>query len=140
MRCEELMKQKIECVGPTDTGRDASQKMRDANVGFLPVCDNDGRVLGTVTDRDIAIRIVADDLPSGTPIERVMTKEVVACRESDDLTEALRLMRENHKSRVMVVDDDGRIRGVISLSDIARIAAGESAETLREISGREART
>lgn len=138
MRCEEIMKRDVECVSPRDTVEDAASRMRDANVGFLPVCDESNKVLGTLTDRDIAIRLVAARKPGGTHVEDVMTSEVVACRPEDDVREAENAMAQHQKSRIMCTDAGGRLLGVISLSDIAQHETGERAsETLREVSERE---
>jgi CBS domain-containing protein len=140
MRCEEIMKRDFEWVSPRDTVEDAARKMRDHNVGFLPVCDQSKRVLGTLTDRDIAIRIVAAKKSGTVPIEDVMTREVVACGPQDDLQKTEQLMARNHKSRIMCVDSNGRLVGVISLSDIAQHDHGaQAADTLRQVSAREAR-
>ena len=136
MQCQEIMKRNVECVSPGERTADAARKMRDANVGFLPVCGDDGKVLGTLTDRDIAIRLVAENQPGDRPIEEIMTKEVVACRPDADLHEATRLMREHHKSRILCTEADGRLLGVISLSDIAQVAE-DSSDTLRDVSARE---
>lgn len=137
MLCEDIMKIEVERVSPVDTIEDAARKMRDENVGFLPVCDESKHVVGTITDRDIAIRAVADSLPGTTPVEEVMTGEVVACSPQDSIEIALQLMAENHKSRIMCVDEEGRLVGVISLSDIAQLV-GDASETLRQVSDREA--
>jgi CBS domain-containing protein len=135
------MKSNVECITTKDTVQAAATKMRDDNIGFLPVCDDGKKVLGTVTDRDIAIRACASDRPaSSTRISDVMTKEVVACKPSDDITRAQQLMSQHHKSRMLCVDDSGRLVGVISLSDIAQHLASTSGQTLRDISEREART
>src|SRR5260221_3777880 len=114
--------------------------MREENLGFLPVCDQSKRVLGTITDRDIAVRIVASARPATTLIEDVMTREVVSCRPDDDLQRAQQLMARNHKSRIMCLDKDGRLVGIISLSDIVQHEQGtDAAETLRKVSEREVR-
>jgi CBS domain-containing protein len=136
MQCQEIMKRNAECLSPSDQAADAARKMRDNNVGFLPVCDDDGKVLGTLTDRDITVRLVADDRPGDRPVEEIMTDEVVACSPEADLGEAMQLMREHHKSRILCTDGDGRLVGVISLSDIAQVAE-DSSTTLRDISARE---
>jgi CBS domain-containing protein len=139
MLCEQLMKQLVECVSPKDTVRDAAQRMRSMNIGFLPVCDDERRVLGTVTDRDIALRIVAANKPSSTPIEEIMTREVVACRPGDSVTQARHVMGEHQKSRLLCTDEDGHLVGVISLSDLAESEPAGAARTLREVALREAR-
>jgi CBS domain-containing protein len=140
MRCEEIMKRDVECVSPQDTAQTAAQRMRDENVGFLPVCDASKKVLGTVTDRDLAIRVLADARAATTAINDVLTSEVIACRPEDDLRKAEELMAKHHKSRMMCIDANGRLVGVISLSDIAQLEFGvRASQTLRDVSEREAR-
>ncbi len=140
MTCAELMKQDVECVAPSQSARDAARKMRDRNVGFLPICDHGKKVLGTVTDRDIAIRLVAEDHPARTTIREIMTSDIVACRPQDDLSKAEQLMAEHQKSRILVIDDSGTLKGVISLSDVVehedeqRAAKVAKAVTAREAS------
>lgn len=141
MRCEEIMKRDVDCVSPRDTVEDAAARMRDENIGFLPVCDQSRKVLGTLTDRDIVIRLVAAKKPASTFVEEILTKEVIACRPGDNVREAEKAMAKNHKSRIMCVDDGGRLVGVISLSDIAQHdRAGRAADTLRGVSEREVKT
>jgi CBS domain-containing protein len=138
MRCEEIMKKSVECIAPKDTVEAAARRMRDENVGFLPVCDASGKVLGTLTDRDIAIRVVAKNGSGATPVEKVMTAEVISCSPSDTLTEAQELMAKHQKSRIMCIDESDRLVGVISLSDIAQ-HDGKAAKTLQQVSERESR-
>lgn len=142
MRCEEIMKKDVECVRRNDAVKVAAKKMRDENIGFLPVCEDGMKVLGTITDRDLAIRILAEDSRgANTPIGDVMTKEVVACRPSDDIRRAEELLASHQKSRIMCLDDNGILVGVISLSDLAQADEGEPvARTLRQVTEREATT
>jgi len=134
------MKRDVECVSPQATVQAAAQRMREQQIGFLPVCDESQKILGTVTDRDLALRILADARAPTTPIGEVLTREVVACRPEDDLKKAQDLMGRNHKSRIMCVDGEDRLVGVISLSDIAQKENGAKAsQTLRKVSEREAR-
>src|SRR5688572_25755310 len=121
MLCAELMKTELECASLCETIESVASRMRDANIGFVPVCDEQGRVRGAITDRDIVVRLVANDLPARTPAGAVMTREIVACRPRDDLQRAEHLMRRAHVSRIMCIDDAGTLAGIISLSDIARI-------------------
>jgi CBS domain-containing protein len=140
MLCSEIMKQSIQCLAPNETAVTAAQKMRDQNVGFLPICDASMKVLGTLTDRDIAVRLVADRRPLRTQVWELMTHDVVACMPHDDIATAEELMGEHQKSRIMCLDEDGRLLGVISLSDIAKCERGaRAAATMRMISSREAR-
>ena len=139
MRLQEIMKVKVECVSPRDTVQAAACRMRDENIGFLPVCDQSKKVLGTVTDRDLAIRVLANSSPPNTRVEEVMTHEVVSCRPDDELRKVEELMAKNHKSRMVCLDSNGRLAGVISLSDIAQADMGRASQTLRQVSEREAR-
>jgi CBS domain-containing protein len=139
MLCSHIMKHDVQCLSPEDSVESAARKMRAGNVGFLPVCSGSGSVLGTLTDRDIAIRCVADCRPASTPVRDVMTREVVACNASDDIRKAERLMGRHRKSRIMCLDDDGHLAGVISLSDIVQHEDGtRAARTLRQVTHREA--
>ena len=137
MRVADLMKRKPLFVTPHDTCQTAARRMRDANVGFLPVCDWEHRVIGAVTDRDLALRIVAEGLESGLPAVDVMSHEVVACHPDDDLERAEEMMGSSHKSRLVVVDDFGRLAGVLSLSDIAEHDVSNAGATIRRIAERE---
>jgi CBS domain-containing protein len=138
MRCAEIMKTDLECVSVRDGAGDAARRMRDRNIGFLPVCDDSGKVVGTLTDRDIAVRVVAEEMPPSTPVETVMSREVVACRPQDDISEAEQLMASHRISRILCIDEERRPTGVISLSDIAQEDAEEASRLLREVSEREA--
>ena len=140
MRCEHIMKRNVECVSPGDSVQTAAMRMRDQNIGFLPVCEKDMKVLGTITDRDLAIRILAEGRPAATSVHDVMTDEVIACRPEDELRRAEELMGRHHKSRIMCVDGNGVLAGVISLSDIAQQdKASRAAQTMRGVTEREAR-
>lgn len=140
MQCKDVMKEDVECVLPDDTVQTAAERMRDEHVGFLPVCDSNGRVLGTITDRDLTIRVLARGRAPTTSIDEVLTREVVACRPHDDLLLAEELMAKHHKSRMICVDEDHRLVGIISLSDIAEHEDGAHASNvLRRVSEREVR-
>jgi CBS domain-containing protein len=140
MLCQDLMKQDVRYVSPRDTVEDAAILMRDEGIGFVPVCDESRQVFGTLTDRDIAVRVVAANMSGETLVEDVMTREIIHCRPDDDVEKAERLMATNHKSRIVCRDETGRLVGVISLSDVAkRVGGSAAAETLREIADREAR-
>ena len=139
MQCSEIMKTDIECVAPEASIQEAASRMRDQNIGFLPVCSEDLRVLGTITDRDIAIRGVAGNLPNATTVAELMSRDVVCCHSDDDLEQARELMAQHQKSRIMCLDQSGRLEGVISLSDLAQVDVRAGIETLRQVSHREAR-
>jgi CBS domain-containing protein len=134
------MKQYVQTVGEDDTIRWAAEKMAMANVGFLPVCDGSGKVLGTITDRDITIRATAKGrVPEECRVGEIMSRQVVACRADDDLEDVERLMAQHQKSRLLVTSESGGLIGVISLSDVAESDSGRRvAKTLREVAAREA--
>ncbi|WP_242338074.1 MULTISPECIES: CBS domain-containing protein [unclassified Anaeromyxobacter] len=136
-RVETVMKSAM-CCRPDDTARDCARLMKEENIGFVPVCNEADEPVGTITDRDLALRILAEGRLLDAKLEDVMTPEVVSCKIGDDLRDAERLMREHRKSRIMVCDEEGRLQGVISLSDIAEEEDEEVAgRTLREVASRE---
>ncbi len=118
MLIADVMNLEPEYLPAQTSSRAAARRMRDRNVGFLPVCDRDRRVIGMITDRDIAMRVVAEGLQCDLPACDVMTREVVACHPDDDLLMAERIMAASHKSRLVVLDANGRLAGVVSLADI----------------------
>jgi CBS domain-containing protein len=140
MQCQEIMKDSVECLSPNDTVQSAATKMRDRNIGFMPICDQSKKVIGTITDRDIAIRLVASNRPASAQVADYMSKEVVACRPTDDVQMAADMMGRHHKSRMLCTDSGGRLLGVISLSDIAQQGDDlQAATTMRQVTTREAR-
>lgn len=147
MLCRELMRTPVISSHLDDTASRTAALMRTRKIGFLPVCDEGGRVVGTVTDRDLAVRVLAECGPgsstpllASTPLRYVMTPGPVTCSPDDDLERAEELMRSYHKARIICVDGDRRPVGVISLSDIARRDhASRVGELLRDITEREVR-
>jgi CBS domain-containing protein len=115
--------------------------MKQSKVGFLPVCqEGTRRVLGTLTDRDIVLRVVAAGESLQQPIDRFVTRRVVAVRSTDTLEDAQELMSEQKVSRIICISSGHELEGIISLSDIAQVEEGQRASaTLRGISEREAR-
>jgi CBS domain-containing protein len=139
-RCAEFMKTNPQTVRVDDSLQLAAELMSMANVGFLPVCDSERRVIGTVTDRDIVIRGVA--LGAGPEVGRVgdvMTRNVIACRPDDELADAEQFMSYYQVSRLVITDEQDVLLGVISLSDIVeREPAKRAVRTLRAVAAREA--
>lgn len=117
--------------------RVAARKMRDENVGFLPVCDGDRHVIGTITDRDIALRIVGEAKQYDLPVGDVMTRELVACHPGDELARAERLMAASRKSRIVVLDQRSLLVGVVSLSEIAKHDAANAGAVVARVAERE---
>jgi CBS domain-containing protein len=120
MQCEDLMHEDVECARGDDDARTVARRMKERDIGFIPVCDDEKRVIGTITDRDLAIRLVAEGKPGSTRASDLMTRQVVACRGTDDIGEAERLMAKHQKSRILCVDDEEHLIGVITLADISQ--------------------
>jgi len=138
MLCSELMKSAVECVSPTDSAEIAAKRMRDHNVGFLPVCDEQLHVIGTLTDRDLAIRLVAEQRSPTTPASQLMTPDVVSCLATDDVARAEELMGLFRVARIVCTDRDGTLLGIISLSDVAQHeSATRAGLTLKDVTLRE---
>ena len=141
MRCDELMVRDLATVTWDDTCRDAALRMREADIGFLPVVTETRELRGVLTDRDLVLRLLADGRPPVTGVWEVMSREVVSVLPDDDVSEATRLMSEHGVRRLPVVDEDGRLAGVISLADISQVGDEiEVAETLRHVTERETRS
>jgi len=120
MRVNEVMTKGVECIRPSESILAAAQKMKSLNVGTLPVCGENDRLVGMLTDRDIAIRAVAEGQdPRTGRVQDIMTPKVVYVFEDEDITEAARLMRENQIRRLIVLNRDKRLAGIVSLGDLA---------------------
>jgi CBS domain-containing protein len=122
MKCSEVMTKDPACCLTTDTAFDAAQLMKSEDVGPIPIVnDKQSRKLeGIVTDRDLALKVVAEGLdPKTTKIEEVMTTGVNTCGPDDDLNDAVQLMEENHVRRIPIVDENDRLVGIIAQADIA---------------------
>jgi len=138
MTCEELMKRDVACVGLRDTVQHAARLMADLNVGFIPVVDDQRHVLGTITDRDIAVRLVAQSFPPQSAVKEIMSREIVYCRPTDDLERAIAVMTERQKSRLLILDKGDRLLGVVSLSDIVdALEPVRAGQALQQIAARE---
>ena len=121
MKCCELMTTDPVCCAPADSAERASQLMKSRNVGALPVVSEDKELVGVVTDRDIVVRVNADArAASAVPVEAVMSRNVVTCRGDDAVETALEAMTIRKIRRLPVVDENGRVIGLISKMDVAR--------------------
>ena len=137
--CSAIMKTDVVVAVEDQTVEEVARIMRDAVIGFVPVCTPEGEVVGTVTDRDLAIRVVAEGrTPQMCLVGEVMSGGVLSCGEDDPLSTAEDLMMEYGKSRIMVTGAGERLVGIISLSDIAVQETSERvAATLRRVAERE---
>ena len=136
MKVKEVMTRNVEFVQPNDSLQVAAQKMRDRDIGFLPLQEGD-ELVGVVTDRDIAVRAIASGInPKSILGREIATSPVVYCFEDQDVEEAARLMRENQIRRLVVLDrKNNQPAGVVSLGDLSRNVKEKTAEkTLESIS------
>jgi CBS domain-containing protein len=136
LRCSEIMTKNVTTCGPDSVIRDVADLMEDDNVGSIPVVEN-GRLLGLVTDRDIVCRVIADGLDTRTVKAReVMSEDIVTCTPDDSVHEAIRKMGEHQIRRLPVCDLNGRLRGIISIGDVALEAERDQdlANALEQIS------
>ena len=138
-KCKEVMTKNPVCCVPDDLVAKAAELMKSENIGSIPVIENEQthKLIGIVTDRDLALKIVAErrDVKS-TKVEAVMTRKVVTCRAEDDLQKALDAMSEHQLRRIPVVDNDNQVVGIIAQADVAtRVNQPEkTAEMVKEIS------
>src|SRR5215467_13101670 len=118
----DLMTSNPRTIDSNQSVMDAARIMRDENVGMVPITDGD-RPMGTITDRDIAIRITAEGRdPSTTPAMDVASRELITIDPQQNLDEALRLMTKHQVRRLPAIEDDGRLVGVVAQADIAQHA------------------
>lgn len=120
MRCGEIMRRAVSSIAETDDVATAARRMRDDDVGFLPVVNRDGVAVGVVTDRDLALRATAREPGTTLRVADVMTRDVVSCHAEQLVARAEALMRARRLTRIVVVDDGGRPQGVLSLSDLSQ--------------------
>lgn len=137
--CNEVMTKDPVCCLPKDSVANAAELMKKGDIGSIPVIENEQskKLIGIVTDRDLALKVVAGGLDAkSTTVETVMTRNVITCHADDDLNRALKAMAEHQLRRLPVVDHADRIVGIIAQADVAtRIDQPEkTAEMVREIS------
>src|SRR4051812_48770815 len=134
MKISEIMTTNVECVTPETTITELADKMKTLDVGFLAVCEAD-RIAGTVTDRDIVIRGIAggQDIDS-IRARDVMTKEVHWSFESEDVKNVAKKMSDKEVRRMLVLNENKRLVGVVSIGDIAKVEEKESGKALKDIS------
>src|SRR5262245_55330216 len=135
MKIQELMSRNVQCIEPTTPIAKAAEKMRELDIGFLAICDND-RLVGTITDRDITIRSVAQGRdPRLAPVEEIMTPSAFYCFEDDDVDHVAKYMQEKEVRRMLILTRQKRLVGVVSIGDITKAVGEEklTSETLGEI-------
>jgi CBS domain-containing protein len=136
MQICDIMTDKVISVAAREPVTAAARLLRQYNLGALPVCDDNGKLLGMVTDRDIAVRCVAAQAdPAGTTVDQIMSRGIITASPGDSLDRAVYLMSTDQVRRLPVLED-GRLVGLVSLCDLARDRRCdmEAAEALTEIS------
>ncbi len=131
----ELMSRDVKVIDPGMSILEAAKKMRDGDFGMLPVGEDD-RMIGTISDRDIVIRAIAEGMDTNTKVRDVMTKGIAWAYEDETVEQAARIMSERQVRRLPVVDRDKRLVGIVALGDFA-VDSSEirpAAEALAEIS------
>ena len=142
MTCRDIMTENPSCCVPSDTAARAAQMMKSENVGPIPIVDdhNSKRLVGVVTDRDLAIKVVAEGRdPGSVRLEEIMSRDLVTRSEGDDVNEAMHAMSDHQVRRIPIIDSDGMLVGIVAQADVARHAqdeeVGDVVEDISEPSG-----
>lgn len=137
MQVNEVMSWGVECTHPNASLQEAAAKMKTLDVGLLPVCGDDDRLVGMITDRDITVRSTAEGTsPTAVKVSDVMTPKVLYCFEDASIADAALLMQQQQVRRLVVLDRDKRLAGIVSLGDLSMVpeATGIASKTLEEVS------
>ena len=134
-KLKDLMSRDVQIISPDGTIKEAAQQMRKGNFGMMPVGEND-RMIGTISDRDIVIRAVAEGKDPSTKVREIMSEGIVWAYEEDSVDDAVKLMSDHQIRRLPIVNADKRLVGIVALGDFAvESSAIEAAgEALSEIS------
>jgi len=143
MKVSEVMTRDVQLIEPTQTIREAAKLMAEMDAGIMPVREGD-RLVGMITDRDIAVRAVAEGKGPDTPIREVLTEDVKYCYEDDDTDDVARNMADIQVRRLPVLTRDKRLIGIISLGDMAVTdksgRAGEAVAGISQPGGQHSQT
>ena len=131
MKVRDVMTRDVHTVRPDQRVQEAASFMLSADAGSIPVTEGE-RLIGMITDRDIAVRGVAKGHGPDTPVRELMTNDMVCAREDDDVEQAASRMSEAQVRRLPVIDDQDRLCGIVSLGDLSRETEGESAHQALE--------
>jgi CBS domain-containing protein len=136
MKLSSIMTGGIETIAPQATLAEAAKKMASQDIGSLPVCAEQRKVVGIITDRDITVRAVARGMdPNRTRVEEVMTRDVLSCSSEADVEAACQLMEKRQVRRLLVMGDDDSPVGIVSLGDIALcLRESQAGEVLKKVS------
>lgn len=134
MKIRDIMSRDVQVARPDDTLQQVATRMAEGDFGFMPVAEGN-RLLGTITDRDLAVRGLAVGASSQARVSEFLTRDAVTARQDDELKTALDLMSRARIRRLPVVDKDNRLVGVVSLGDLSvRVKEKYAGEALESIS------
>ncbi|HEX2559178.1 CBS domain-containing protein [Phenylobacterium sp.] len=134
MKVSDVMTRDVQVASPTDTVADVARRMSEIDSGVMPI-QQGGQIVGLITDRDIVIRVVGEGRDNEIPVSEVMTSPVETCLASESLKTATKRMADLQMRRLVIVDDQGSLAGILSLGDVAREASARAlGHTLEEIS------
>src|SRR5215510_2016352 len=133
MKVQDIMTTNVECIAPDTTIKEAAERMKSLDVGFLPICEKD-RLIGTLTDRDIVIRGIADNHDNKTAARTVMSSDVYFCFENDDIEKCAEQMKDKDVRRMLVLDKSKRLVGIVSLGDLSKAQQEAAGDALKDIS------
>ncbi|MES2119173.1 MAG: CBS domain-containing protein [Pseudomonadota bacterium] len=131
MKVSEVMTREVQTVSPDQSAQEAASFMLSADAGSIPVAEGD-RLIGMITDRDIAVRGVAKGYGPDTPVRELMTDDLVVVRMDEDVEEAAEKMSSAQVRRLPVIDEEERLCGIVSLGDLSREADDQCAEQALE--------
>ena len=144
MKVQDVMTRDPRSVSPDSSARDAATIMREEDVGIVPVVEG-SRLIGVVTDRDLAVRLVADGRDGNTTVREVMSSQRIAtCRPEEDLDRVMDTMAREQVRRIPIVDERGSLVGIVAQADVVRKAhddnkAEETVERISEPGGQHSR-
>ena len=131
MKISDVMTRDVQTVRPDQTAREAASFMLRADAGSIPVIEGD-RLIGMITDRDIAVRGVAKGFGPDTPVRELMTDDIICARFDDDIADVATRMSEAQVRRLPVVDENEKLCGIVSLGDLSREADSDCASQALE--------
>jgi CBS domain-containing protein len=131
MKVSEVMTRNVQTVSPDQTAKEAAEFMLSAEAGSIPVCEGD-RLVGMITDRDIAVRGVAQGKGADCSVRDLMSENIICAHEEDDADQIAHRMSEEQVRRLPVLDANNRMVGIVSLGDLSRETSGEAAHQALE--------
>jgi CBS domain-containing protein len=131
MRVSEVMTRDVQTIRPDQTAREAASFMLRADAGSIPVTDGD-RLVGMITDRDIAVRGVAEGHGPDTPVRELMSSDIICARVDDDTDDVAARMSEAQVRRLPVIDENEQLCGIVSLGDLSQQGENDAAEQALE--------